>query len=560
MNLNINTFNTRSWLTSSLSAEDKFSFYLDYYHNGNVKTQRLMGSYRLDYSGEQREVNSTYTYDNSNRLIQAGKTNPKVYSPEETFSYDKDGNILTLTRDYSGDNFSYQYYEGTSKLKSIDGGVTQHYAYDYNGNVTEDVTRKITGIKYDSRNLPVEMTIMPKDSKYKYRVKYEYDESGNRVRKMIEQTEITNPGLLPLEWTLFKDEIYVRDVSGKEIAVYENSNLSYYNIWGSGLEGKIKKDEKGNTKYYYYYKDHLGSVRAVLEGSSGKIIQAQDYDAWGDIFRQYNSEDTTVNKFTSKERDKETGYDYFGARYYDSRIGRWLQVEPLLDKYIQYSPYQYGLLNPMILMDVNGKDVYISGSDAINAVKSLNESTNNSFIISIDTKTGKLEYWGEATTAQEKLLVKAINDRNINVNLITTDANYIEGKPFAVGSYYGSEKSNDKIETYQFINLRHAEIWQQAGGSDVGKSVMHEVLESYEGAVLFPGEKGFKEENYEKAHNEIVGLESPKGYYPQIRNEYKEILMNSIKYKIHSKLYLYNEKRDKNYLLFENQEAQEYRK
>jgi len=191
--------------------------------------------------------------------------------------------------------------------------------------------------------------MIPKDSKYKYRVRYGYDESGNRFRKMIEQTEITNPGLLPIEWTLIKDEVYVRDVSGKEIAVYQNSNLSYYNIWGNGLEGKIK----GNLKYYYY-KDHLGSVRAVLEGSSGKILQAQDYDAWGDIFRQYSSEDTTVNKFTSKERDTETGYDYFGARYYDSRIGRWGQVDALMNKYIFISPYSYTLNNPLILTDPTG--------------------------------------------------------------------------------------------------------------------------------------------------------------------------------------------------------------
>ena len=68
-----------------------------------------------------------------------------------------------------------------------------------------------------------------------------------------------------------------------------------------------------------------------------------------------NTLNNTSNKFTGKERDTETGYDYFGARYYDSRIGRWLQTEPLYNKYLQFSPYQYGLLNPMILKDIDGK-------------------------------------------------------------------------------------------------------------------------------------------------------------------------------------------------------------
>jgi RHS repeat-associated protein len=62
-------------------------------------------------------------------------------------------------------------------------------------------------------------------------------------------------------------------------------------------------------------------------------------------------------EFTGKERDDESNYDYFGARYYDARIGRWGGVEPLLDKYASWSPYNYGLCNPTALNDVDGKDV-----------------------------------------------------------------------------------------------------------------------------------------------------------------------------------------------------------
>ena len=78
-----------------------------------------------------------------------------------------------------------------------------------------------------------------------------------------------------------------------------------------------------------------------------------------------NTLNNTSNKFTGKERDQETGYDYFGARYYDSRIGRWLQTEPLYNKYLQFSTYCYGLLNPFTLKDYNGLDPRITIKDNV---------------------------------------------------------------------------------------------------------------------------------------------------------------------------------------------------
>ena len=61
-------------------------------------------------------------------------------------------------------------------------------------------------------------------------------------------------------------------------------------------------------------------------------------------------------KYTGKERDVETGYDYFGARYYDARIARWLMVDPLAEKYPRWSPYHYGANNPLRIIDPNGED------------------------------------------------------------------------------------------------------------------------------------------------------------------------------------------------------------
>lgn len=148
-------------------------------------------------------------------------------------------------------------------------------------------------------------------------------------------------------------------MSGKEIAIYSGSSLTQWNIWGLDNVGKINSDTTRN----YYLKDHLGSIRVVLN-STNSVVSAQDYDCWG-----YSLENRTYNSsamkydFTGKERDDETSYDYFGARYYDSRIGRWGQVEPLLDNNISITPYNYCRNNPVILIDPNGAwDEYVNES------------------------------------------------------------------------------------------------------------------------------------------------------------------------------------------------------
>ena len=73
---------------------------------------------------------------------------------------------------------------------------------------------------------------------------------------------------------------------------------------------------------------------------------------------KYNAK--TVSKstssFTGKEKDSETGFSYFGARYYDSDVlTGWLSVDPLADKYPSLSPYAYCHCNPVKLIDPDGK-------------------------------------------------------------------------------------------------------------------------------------------------------------------------------------------------------------
>ena len=65
--------------------------------------------------------------------------------------------------------------------------------------------------------------------------------------------------------------------------------------------------------------------------------------------------------FSAKEKDAETGFSYFGSRYYSSDLSIWLSVDPQASKYPSLSPYVYCANNPIKLVDPNGE--WIPGLD-----------------------------------------------------------------------------------------------------------------------------------------------------------------------------------------------------
>ncbi|MBP5421036.1 MAG: hypothetical protein J6Y78_01205 [Paludibacteraceae bacterium] len=76
-------------------------------------------------------------------------------------------------------------------------------------------------------------------------------------------------------------------------------------------------------------------------------------------YNQSCSIDFRCCSFTGKERDEETGYGYFGARYMDHELmSMWLSVDPMADKYPNISPYAYCAWNPVRLVDPDGRDWY----------------------------------------------------------------------------------------------------------------------------------------------------------------------------------------------------------
>lgn len=74
--------------------------------------------------------------------------------------------------------------------------------------------------------------------------------------------------------------------------------------------------------------------------------------------------------FTGKERDEETGYGYFGARYMDHELMTgWLSVDPMADKYPNISPYAYCAWNPVKLVDPDGRKIHLYNDLTVEKVK-----------------------------------------------------------------------------------------------------------------------------------------------------------------------------------------------
>ena len=86
--------------------------------------------------------------------------------------------------------------------------------------------------------------------------------------------------------------------------------------------------------------------------------------------------------FTGKERDEETGYGYFGARYMDyGLLTSWISVDPMANKYPGISPYAYCAWNPMKLVDPDGREIDNWIINVATGEKTVEPSDNNSVTI-----------------------------------------------------------------------------------------------------------------------------------------------------------------------------------
>ena len=92
---------------------------------------------------------------------------------------------------------------------------------------------------------------------------------------------------------------------------------------------------------------------------TGTPVQYIHYMPYGELLVYQTLTDYDERfKFTGKEHDDETGYDFFGARYHASALPSWLSVDPLADKYPGISPYAYCSWDPINKIDPDGRDEF----------------------------------------------------------------------------------------------------------------------------------------------------------------------------------------------------------
>jgi RHS repeat-associated protein len=112
----------------------------------------------------------------------------------------------------------------------------------------------------------------------------------------------------------------------------------------------------------YYHLDAIGSIRAVTD-QGGQVVRSYDYFPFGDGSGGTAS-GTDHLRFASKNRDSESGSDYFGARYYVSRSGRFTTVDPVVDDANsqvdpqRWNRYAYARNSPTRYIDPDGRILF----------------------------------------------------------------------------------------------------------------------------------------------------------------------------------------------------------
>jgi RHS repeat-associated protein len=295
---------------ASLTTLQDLNYVFD--KNGNVTT--LTDNLRSNIR--------SFVYDDLDRLIQAQNV-PGPAGGYTTFNYQYDS-IGNMTYKSDVGVMTYGQNAGPHALTSA-GGYS--YQYDANGNM---ISGRNKTLSYDAENRLLEV------NESGIITSFLYDGDGGRVKKTTASGS-----------TIYIGSLFEKDSDG---------TIRKHIFAGSNRVCTVTKDErKGTTDASYYHLDHLGSSNIITD-ANGQQVQYCEYTPYGTLARNEGS-DLVKHKFTGKELDSTTGLYFYGARYYDPEIGRFITADTIVQA--PYDPqslnrYTYCRNNPINYADPTG--------------------------------------------------------------------------------------------------------------------------------------------------------------------------------------------------------------
>ena len=357
-------YNIRNWLKETKSDRFKQNLYYEStkenpFFNGNIS--------RMQWQSSKDNVLRGYdfTYDGLNRLEEstygegADMSQSKNHYSEHVLSYSPNGSIERLQRYGKKNNGTFgliddlTYAYNGNQIKSIsdkagsllyngsfdfkDGADADvEYFYDANGALVKDLNKGISNIEYDILGNLKCITFSNG-----FKTEYIYDAAGYKLRT-IHESAVTNT------------TDYISNF------IFEDGKLDKYLFDG----GYCSFDNNQNPTFHYYEKDHLGSIRMVVN-ENGTIEQVNHYYPFGGVYGDLSYKgELQRNKYIGKEFDHMYGLDWYdhGARMYDAARVVWDRIDNSGEKNSDISPYLYCHDNAINKFDPDGNDDYFSNS------------------------------------------------------------------------------------------------------------------------------------------------------------------------------------------------------
>ena len=230
---------------------------------------------------------------------------------------------------------------------------------------------------------------------------------------------------------------------------------------------EVSADEP-ESDIYFYHSDHLGSSSWITD-ASGAVNQHLQYLPFGEdyIYQRSNSWNIPYT-FSGKEKDAETGYSYFGARYYDSDISIWLSVDPLAMDFPHISPYNYVEQNPVKYIDKEGENPIGAFIGAVvGAAKEIASQTISNGFTNLENGEGFFSGWSDNMDWGD-VGISALEGGLIGSGVGAAFIPLIEGSAAVARSGF-DWKGNDRTPNYIFGQGDNKKDWAEFGYDIAGE-------------------------------------------------------------------------------------------